>query len=89
MKQERLEILCWFIQRQGRRVRSDGGVEQQEQRGAGKQLSVCEAEQSAAADEGAEDTALLTLRPHQTCGSRLADSSQRQRTSNLHAQQAD
>lgn len=41
------------------------------------QLSVFEArgeaEQSAAADEGAKDTALLTLRPHQTCSSQLAD----------------
>lgn len=32
-----------------------------------------EAEQSAAADEGAKDTALLTLRPHQTCSEQLAD----------------
>lgn len=32
-----------------------------------------EAEQSAAADEGTKDTALLTLRPHQTCSKQLAD----------------
>lgn len=32
-----------------------------------------EAEQSAGADEGAKDTALLTLRPHQTCTEQLAD----------------
>lgn len=41
------------------------------------QLSVLEvrgeAEQSAAADEGTKDTALLTLRPHQTCSEQLAD----------------
>lgn len=43
----------------------------------GVQLSVLEergvAEQSAAADEGTKDTALLTLRPHQTCSEQLGD----------------
>lgn len=43
----------------------------------GLQLSVSEApreaEQSAAADEGTKDIALLTLHPHQTCSEQLTD----------------
>lgn len=40
-------------------------------------------EQSAAADEGEEDTALLTLRPHQTCSSLIKHTDNQHQTCTL------